>query len=672
MSRNASPGSSRSRIEIGGMFASFLAALLISVRFAYFAIFSRFQSYDDEGYVLISLKSFFQGHALYDQVYSSFQPFVHFFYLLVFKLWGVPLCHDSIRLLTIVLWLAGSAINAFIAYKLTKSTLLTLLVFALSVTFLQTFTNEPGHPQALAYMLVAGVVALFASIGGIPRAAFALGVGVLLGSLLLTKVNVGFYTTLAAGFTICAGTSGVMAIRLQRALGAVMVAVPVIFLCPRIESSFWTASHIFLVGILALVVFTPLLLHGSRRLWGAIAAAALAAISLTICRSANIYEFYLSVVLTFSIYSVALVAQVNRPDAELDYRDWLPGLYGGTGVVFALLAATILRGTSLHGLMDGLFWGPARMPAAFVSPSAFSNAGMPIDALVGLAGCCWYLWARVCAADQRCLDYPLAVGKAVFGLMMVFRHGLGWPPGSLPFVWLAAVRETGHSDEQFARIGVVAVAIMQPLLAYPVSGSQTAPAAALIIIVGAVCLADAARILKTLIPNRFQVPRLWPVIGFMVALAILVPFNREASWTHRLYNSLTPLELPGASRIRLQEKHARVYRDLVGWLARPEVETFLTLPGMNSLYFWAQKDPPTGFNVSDWMYLFDDHCQQQIWETVSKHSNVLVVKNEALARWWAAPCPHCRPLENVPLVQLINENFKSLTIIGNYEVMVQK
>ena len=82
-----------------------------------------------------------------------------------------------------------------------------------------------------------------------------------------------------------------------------------------------------------------------------------------------------------------------------------------------------------------------------------------------------------------------------------------------------------------------------------------------------------------------------PAIGVIVALAILVPFTVQVSKTRRQYAALTPLELPGSSHIRLDKENVRVYQDLVRRLARPEVETFLTLPGLNSLYFWTRKDP---------------------------------------------------------------------------------
>jgi hypothetical protein len=63
----------------------------------------------------------------------------------------------------------------------------------------------------------------------------------------------------------------------------------------------------------------------------------------------------------------------------------------------------------------------------------------------------------------------------------------------IPFAWLTAASETKRPAEQLARLTLAAVAVMQPLIAYPVAGTQLIPASALMSVVAAVCLADAIR-----------------------------------------------------------------------------------------------------------------------------------------------------------------------------------
>ena len=84
-------------LRTGGPTLLLLATVAIGLAYAYDSIFSIFRQYDDEGFILISLKSFFQGGALYDEVYSCYQPGFYELNWVVFKLWGAPLCHDTMR-----------------------------------------------------------------------------------------------------------------------------------------------------------------------------------------------------------------------------------------------------------------------------------------------------------------------------------------------------------------------------------------------------------------------------------------------------------------------------------------------------------------------------------------------------------------------------------------------
>jgi hypothetical protein len=578
--------------------------------------------------------------------------------------------------------LLAAAISAFIVYRLTASVLLSVFIYVVSVNYLQAFSFEPGHPQALAYLLVAGIVALFASMSSIPRAAFAIVLGALVGLLLLTKVNIGVYTMLAVGLALSAGTSGTIAFRLQQAIGAIMAALPVGLIYQRIQTSFWFITHLSLLVILALVIFAPLLLRGGGRVWGLIAAAC-AAILLTVCPSANSYEFHFGVLVAFSACGVALVAQASRPDTGLRYQEWLLVLLGGGTAIVVILAAILIFGTSLHGVMEGLFWGPARFYkiASVGHLDSLPGAIIPLTALAGLLACYGYVYARVPQSDRSWYHYMLASAKGIFALLVfvnpnpsmppIFVSWARWLPASIPpwpplflsFAWLAAVPEANRPAEQIARIGLVAVAVMQPLIAFPAGGSQCASGGVLIFVVAALCLSDAIQTFKSLLPDSIRVSWLRSAIGVAVAFAILFPFYKQASGMYKHYSSLTPLELPGASRIRLNAEDVHLYRNLVRWVARPEVETFLTLPGVNSLYLWAQKDPPTGFNITFVMGLLDDRRQEQIWESFNKRSGVVVIKDEKWppARWG-----------NVPLAKHVKENFKTITTIGHYEVMVRQ
>src|SRR5687767_306210 len=68
-------------------------------------MFSAFMFYDDEGYVLMSLKNFAGHGGLYRDVYSQYGPFPFVFYYVLHGL-GLPFTHTAERLLTLGMWIA--------------------------------------------------------------------------------------------------------------------------------------------------------------------------------------------------------------------------------------------------------------------------------------------------------------------------------------------------------------------------------------------------------------------------------------------------------------------------------------------------------------------------------------------------------------------------------------
>src|SRR6266851_10407749 len=82
----------------------FAVATAVAAYIGYLRMFTGFTGYDDEGAMLVSLRSFISGHALYDQVVLQYGPF----YFEVFRLLGtlgVSFDNDSGRLVTLAVWL---------------------------------------------------------------------------------------------------------------------------------------------------------------------------------------------------------------------------------------------------------------------------------------------------------------------------------------------------------------------------------------------------------------------------------------------------------------------------------------------------------------------------------------------------------------------------------------
>jgi hypothetical protein len=130
-------------IAAWGLFAS--ATLLLAIQ-GYFRLFSTFSDYDDEGYILISIRSFLTGGALYDTVYTQYGPAYYLLTGFLFGPAGLPITHEAVRWLALALWLGCSVVTAALVRCLGGGLFLALLAQAVTFVSLMAFVNEPGHP----------------------------------------------------------------------------------------------------------------------------------------------------------------------------------------------------------------------------------------------------------------------------------------------------------------------------------------------------------------------------------------------------------------------------------------------------------------------------------------------------------------------------------------------
>ena len=127
---------------------------------AYFQIFSFFAEYDDEGYLLISLKLFRQGHALYDTVFSQYGPFYYAFMDGLASVLRLEWTHDAGRFITLGMWTSASLLCGLAIFALTRSLALGCVVQLLTGLALDTLRYEPMHPGGLICLLVAGTATI--------------------------------------------------------------------------------------------------------------------------------------------------------------------------------------------------------------------------------------------------------------------------------------------------------------------------------------------------------------------------------------------------------------------------------------------------------------------------------------------------------------------------------
>ncbi|SPM28068.1 hypothetical protein [Mycobacterium terramassiliense] len=627
---------SRTRgVRLGLGVLIFAVTTVITYQIARYRIFTGFQRYDDEGYMLVSLRSFL-GHGWFYDVFNGYGPFHYEFWGAVFSALGTPIDHDGGRVATMAVWVLSSLLIGLSTWRMTGSMVLGLAAQLSTFEALFSLANEPMHPGGIIVLLLSVIVASSCfvrnRVSPIPMA--LLGASVM--AIILVKINVGIFA-LAAVVLICA-------------------------VCYPALARFRWLRPIVEVGFVAL----PLVVMSSKvgEPWG------------------RHYAVHVSV--------AALAVVVALRARHFDRRDskellWLAG--GILVVGLTILLATVARGTSPFGLFEAIVALPMRFigvrpPVPLVLPS--STYVFDLLPLVGALGY-WYVARNRETRPSRNWTRVLATLSILIGLSMAFAVITSitqFTPAStqivpvyfrwvlLPFAWVALIQppRTPDDETQFARLLLPPVAVLQTMHAYPVAGSQLYWATFLLIPVGAICIANGARWIA--VDRRDDSVRRVPLlIGTTAALAALVVLvgihlNQGLGQARAAYNSSVPLGLPGAKDVHVSAEEAANYRAIVAVIDQ-HCTAFMTLPGMNSFYVWTHQQPPTDFKEPELIALVDDAHQQQMIETIHSIDGLCTVENIDLAQWWgtAAAIPPS------PLVRYLHHDFVPIAKFGDYEVL---
>lgn len=616
------------RLALGGL--AFAAVTVVTVLIAEPRMYSGFANYDDEGYMLIALRSFLEHGHLYDDVFSQYGPFYYEFWGGFFELFGIPVDHDGGRAAAIFAWVAASLLFGLSIWRMTRSILLGLATQMLVFGAIITVVNEPMHPGGTICLLLGAIVACSCLVrgGASPLGIAFLGASVM--ALILVKINVGAFALISLAL-VCAVSY------------------------PRLARWRWLRPAVEL-----LFVAVPLLLMASKfgESWARHYAAHVALAALTIV--------------------IALRARSARP-RESEELWWLLGGLVVMGVVVCL--ALIGAGTSPAGLVEGVISQPLRQSDAFNIPLGLGNRVYIFD-LLGLVGAAafWYLarnrtaratpaFASLAAVLSILVGLEMAlstIGKTVLFDITSFN---GYQFAFLPFAWVALIPVVGDDDEEtgFARLLLPPLAVLQALHAFPVAGSQVAWSVFLLIPVGALCVANGARGLSRLLeaaPERRAVGAIAVVTAAITMLVLVnIQLRQPLNAYREGYDAGTPLNLPGAEDVHLSPEDVDLYHRVARAL-KENCRSVLMLPGMNSFYFWTGLEPPTGYNATGWTTLFDDAHQQRVIDETSSIRGLCLLENEGIAAAWSAGV-----IPNGPLVEYLHEGFRPIATVEGYRLL---
>ncbi|MEO7797861.1 MAG: hypothetical protein ABIY47_09075 [Opitutaceae bacterium] len=570
------------------LFPAWLATIIIVVatatllRAACAVMFSAFMFYDDEGYVLISLRNFAEHGKLYSEVFTQYGPFPFVFYSALHAL-GFPFTHNAGRIFTLGVWGGAALLCAWSAGRATRSLLASLAVMASVFVYLWVMASEPTHPGGLIVLIVALLAAL--GIHWIREdrlRAWAILAGAGAGALLLTKINVGIFAAL----------SFLAWVLLHHRNDAIRRAAPWLLI---------VAGFALPLGLMRILLSVPWV-----QTFALIFACAAAA-------------------------AVAATARGATPRAGWRELGWAAA--GAIGVGTVVLGVVFARGTTPHDLLEGVLLGPLRLPAnfslRFLWPSGIRSVAIGSTLLCAVA----------CFLQKR-PGYGSWVDPAVAVLRIAFATGVAVNvarfdrispdnlifafvmPGLWLFLWPLA---GGNPNASAARAWLGLLLLGQCLHVYPVPGSQIAWSSFLALPLTAIGAWDAATWLGRRFPRSSPRNWRWETIGLRVGVASFAVWagSRLLKVGNR-YDDGSDLALPGAEVLRLPSEATARFQ-LLTLNAVAHGDMLFSLPGMFSFNLWSDLPTPTLSNVTHWFSLLSDAQQHAIIRSLEAHPRACLI-----------------------------------------------
>ncbi len=606
---------------------------------AYFALFTQFASYDDEGTLLVTLNAFAHGGTLYNDIYTPYGPFYYELFGGLLALFGKDITTDLSRTVVLLLWVGTSLLYGFSAQRLTGRLALGLTGMIAAFATLFVLAGEPMHPQVLCVLLLAAFTVL-AVFGPGKRLAWAgAAAGAVLAALVLTKLNLGVFAVAAV------------------VLAAVITVEPL----QRRRWLFWL--------VLAAAVLMPLglMIRDLEVEW---------------VRNLVAME-------TLAIGAVIVAAWPSRPgsgEADDGTFRWILAALAGFVVAFVvILVAIVLNGSSLSEIYEGMVTEAQRVRE--VNMTEFPSPAAAVDwALAGLAA------AVICVRLRGRGEGPPSIWpgllRAAAGLLIWFSIAkitpIGLNPGtgnpdSLAAVlaWVAALAPAGVVEptyKRFLRVLLPALAVAQVLQVYPVAGSQMGIAALTFVPVGALCLGDALTELRTWSEARgARALERFGVVAAVVAAALAVEFGLNSiirpAWRGAIaYHHQKALPFAGATDLRLPEAETDTYTQLIDLIHSNRCTTFIGYPNIDSFYLWAGIEPPPPAAPGAWVNALDSERQQRIVNELKASPRPCLIRSDARAQNWlrGAP-PPARPLANYVL-----NDFNPVEEVGEFTFELPK
>lgn len=533
--------------------------------------------YDDEGYVLLTLRNVAEHGGLYDKVYSQYGPFFYALLGGIAQLFGFEWTNVSGRWLTLINWIGISFIGGLLVWRTSRCWPAALIAQISVFGLLWVMLNEPAHPGGLIALLVAGAAWLgVESIHQDRPYLLAIGVGTLGACVALTKINVGAFLVCAAGLWIVIGLPG----RFRKPA---------------------TATMLVFVTVLPFGLMQPLM----DRPWVPT----------------------LALLTTLAGLSVILVASQDH-DRRTQPRHLILFIVAGVATTLLVALWCFLHGTTPVGLWHGIVLEPLRHPGIYAFPVRWRPLVLPVAGLgLGLS-CAWALrprWEivlRIIAGGRLLIAVGFAV--ALLPWISTSQAALALCYG-VPLAGLFAIplRPAIASREARIRTWLALLLVFQSLQVFPIAGSQLNWGTFLWIPLLVLGVIDAIAFWQTRASmERIQV---LPISFAILACGMaLLQGGHLARITHARMADSLQLGLPGAETVMMPPPVSSAL-NVITTNARVHADVLFSLPGAFSFNQWTGRPTPTLQNVTHWFSLLPENEQRAIIKRLEDSPNSMFV-----------------------------------------------
>jgi hypothetical protein len=575
-------------------------------------------NFDDEGYMMWTVKNFLDGHALYDQVATVYGPFYYLYEWCALSITGVPATSDSLRLVSDFFWVAAALMAFALAYRATRSLILAAVVHLLAFRALVAIGEAPVHPQeACIFLLLALGYAFFVG----RRTVRMMMLGALAGAIAASKVNLGVFVLVA----LTVGIAYAQRPGWRRRVACVCVSLAALPL--------------------------PAVLMWDRR--------------------TDTWAVLYAVLVMLSVGAVLLTVSRIPWKSSLGPRDAAVAAASFAATTGAICCFPLFHGSTLYGLFEWLIIIPQR---EYGQSWALPANIHPIAIAWACLGLCtaWY------AGTHRVVDGWVAALKVGFGAGVLFlcatdRYG-GLLNFATPFLWLVVTSPLApdSSTRQNHRDPLAFLALLgvfQSLYGYPVAGAQVGLLSVPMIVIAGICAWDGLKWLeyRTVAMARPEISQRISIATRTAAAVLIAGLNLAYAWSaQRTYHERAPLNLPGAGHVRVEASMAATLQTLVARI-NASCGTLITEPGLFSFHLWTGKPSPRGIDHQVWMALVDDTGQAAIVREVAVDPRACVVYQQKVVDLWTRGSN----VSGKPMVRFIRNNFHTVYESSGYRLLMR-